>query len=67
MDYKQQVDAKLMKQGLTRKWLIKQFRDSTGMFMDKAYLCRILSGERNSKVVKDFIRDKLGVTDEDAG
>ena len=43
----------------TQSWLADQIRAATGMYVDSAYLSRILKGQRNAPKVVQEIRDIL--------
>lgn len=45
----------------TQSWLADQVSKSTGMYVDPAYLSRILTGQRNAPKVVQAIRDILDI------
>lgn len=47
----------------TQTWLAEQVSEATGMYVDSAYLSRILTGQRNAPKVVQAIREILGIQD----
>ena len=45
----------------TQTWLAEQVSQATGMYVDAAYLSRILTGQRNAPKVVQAIRDILEI------
>lgn len=43
----------------TQSWLAEQISATTGMYVDSAYLSRILTGQRNAPKVVQAIREIL--------
>ena len=50
----------------TQTWLAKQVSDATGMYVDPAYLSRILTGQRNAPKVVQAIREILEIPAEES-
>ena len=48
----------------TQTWLAEQVSQATGMYVDPAYLSRILTGQRNAPKVVQAIREILGIPDD---
>jgi len=55
------VKVKLIETGQTQDWLIKECREKTGMFVDSAVMCKLLSGKRKSRRIEAAIREILGM------
>ena len=47
----------------TQTWLADQVSQATGMYVDPAYLSRILTGQRNAPKIVQAIRDILNISD----
>lgn len=47
----------------TQTWLAEQVSASTGMYVDSAYISRILTGQRNAPKVVQAIREILEIPD----
>lgn len=45
----------------TQAWLARQVRDATGLYVDDAYLSKILTGQRNSPKVVRAIQNILSL------
>lgn len=45
----------------TQMWLAEQVSASTGMYVDSAYISRILTGQRNAPKVVQAIREILDI------
>lgn len=45
----------------TQAWLAEQVSASTGMYVDSAYISRILTGQRNAPKVVKAIREILNI------
>lgn len=43
----------------TQSWLAEQVSEATGMYVDSAYISRILTGQRNAPKVVQAIREIL--------
>ena len=45
----------------TQTWLAEEVNKATGMYVDSAYISKILTGQRNAPKVVQAIRDILGL------
>lgn len=45
----------------TQTWLAEEVSRATGMYVDPAYISKILTGQRNAPKVVQAIRDILGL------
>lgn len=52
---------RLIDLGHTQEWLCAQIRKKTGLFVDSAYLSKILTGQRAAPKIVDAIREVLGM------
>ena len=60
-DFEKKIKMALLERGLNQKWLIEEVTRRTGLYFDRSYLCKIVSGEnRNSKII-DAINEILGL------
>ena len=60
-EYSKQVKKRLIDLDKSQKWLIESVKERTGLFLDSAYLSRILKGERNPKKIICAIDEILEV------
>lgn len=49
----------------TQTWLAKQVEFATGMYVDDAYISKILTGQRNAPKIVQAIREILGLPEQD--
>ena len=55
------VKTKLLEKGKTQKWLASAVAQKTGLFVDSAYIYKILTGQRNAPKVVAVICDVLDI------
>lgn len=55
------VKTKLLEMGRPQKWLIRQCREKTGMYIDSGYMNRLLTGQRNSPRLEAAIKEVLKI------
>lgn len=60
-DWGLKVKMELLKQGKEQKWLEKEVASRTGLYIDSAYLNRILTGQRNPPKIISAINEILGI------
>ena len=60
-EYSKRVKKRLIDMDKNQIWLIESVRERTGLFLDSAYLTRILQGKRNPKKIIRAINDILEV------
>ena len=53
------VKTELLRQGKDQKWLEDEVSAKTGLYMDNAYMYKILTGQRNAPKVVQAIREIL--------
>lgn len=64
-DFGKRVKKRLIDLDRNQNWLMEQVRERTGgMFIDSAYLQKILSGERSPQKIIDAICEALGIDKE---
>lgn len=51
----------------TQAWLTEEVRAATGMYVDDAYISKILTGQRRAPKVVQAIQEILGLSDQDDG
>lgn len=56
-----QVKTALLRIGKTQQWLVERLHEKTGLYMDSAYLSRILRGVPRSQTIVDAIREILNL------
>lgn len=62
------IKKKLIDLDRNQNWLMEQVRERTGgMFIDSAYLQKILSGERSPQKIVDSICEILEIDKEEEG
>lgn len=61
-DFGLEVKTKLLgPPNRTQTWLAEQVSKSTGMYVDPAYISRILTGQRKAPKIVEAIRDILDI------
>lgn len=55
------VKTELLRRGRDQKWLAEKLRQDTGLYVDSAYLYKILTGQRKAARVAQAIRTVLGL------
>ena len=58
------VKTELLRQGKTQLWLEEAVAESTGMYIDSSYMCKILTGQRNAPKIVAAIREILSLPNE---
>ena len=58
-DFGLAVKVKLLQMGKSQKWLEEAVAAKTGLFLDGAYMYKILTGQRNAPKVVTAIREIL--------
>ncbi len=48
----------------TQAWLVDEVRAATGLYVDDAYISKILTGQRNAPKIVQAIRDILELTEQ---
>ena len=61
------VKTKLLQKGKEQKWLEEAISEKTGLFVDHAYMYKILTGQRNAEKIVDAICEILNIQDMKAG
>lgn len=59
------VRTELLKRSETQEWLIQQVEACTGMYIDRWYLYKILTGQRHPKKIMDSICEILEIPKEE--
>lgn len=60
-DWGLKVKMELLKKGKEQKWLEEEVTKRTGLFMDSAYINKILKGQRNAPKVVSAINEILEI------
>ena len=55
------VKTELLRRGKTQKWLEQRILEETGLFVDRSYLLKIFTGQRNAPKIVQAIRDILEI------
>lgn len=55
------VKNELLKIGKTQKWLEEAVAEKTGLFIDRSYMRKVLTGQRNAPKIVTAIREILNV------
>ena len=63
-DWGLQVKMTLLRKGKTQVWLEKEVAKHTGLYIDGAYLNRILTGQRNAPKIISAINEILEIKGE---
>lgn len=58
------VKTELLKRGMEQRDLIQLVSQKTGMFMDNAYMHKILTGQRNPQKIIQCIRKMLDIPEQ---
>lgn len=57
------VKTELLRRGQEQKWLEKQIKQTTGLYVDSSYLSKIFTGQRNAPKIVQAIREILDLPD----
>ena len=63
-DYGKRVKCRLIELNQTQKWLEASINERTGLYMDRSYIGKILTGQLASPKVIAAINDILGFDNE---
>ena len=63
-DYGKRVKCRLIELNRTQKWLEASINERTGLYMDRSYIGKILTGQLASPKVIAAINDILGFDNE---
>lgn len=55
------VKTKLLQEGKTQKWLEQTVSEKTGLFVDRSYMRKVLTGQRNAPKIVTAIREILDI------
>ena len=55
------VKTKLLQDGKTQKWLEQTVSEKTGLFVDRSYMRKVLTGQRNAPKIVTAIREILDI------
>lgn len=58
-EFGKKIKIALIERDRTQNWLIDEVKKKTGLFLDSAYLSRIMVGERNAPKIVAAIREIL--------
>lgn len=61
LDFGLSVKKKLLEQGKTQVWLEKEVSKRTGLYVDRGYMYKILTGQRNAPKIVEAIREILKI------
>ena len=56
------VRSSLLKSGRTQEWLIQECKNKTGLFIDSSVMSKLMTGQRNSKRLKQAIVEILNLS-----
>lgn len=51
----------LLESDKNQKWLIEEVAKKTGLYFDRSYFCKIVSGENRNPKILDAINEILGL------
>lgn len=60
-DYGKQIKHRLIDIDRTQKWLQDEVTEKTGLYMDRSYMTKILTGQLATPKVVSAINDILGI------
>lgn len=60
-DFGLAVKTELLKQGKTQEWLLDEVAAKTGLYIDRSYMYKILTGKRKAEKVVAAIREVLRI------
>jgi hypothetical protein len=63
-DFGLAVKVKLLQMGREQKWLQEEITSRTGLFVDRSYLLKVLTGRRNAPKIVAAIREILDIPQE---
>ena len=55
------VKTELLRMGKEQKWLVEAVSEKTGLYVDNAYIYKILTGQRNAPKIVEAIREILNL------
>ena len=61
------VKTELLRQGKSQKWLEETVSEKTGLFVDRSYMRKILTGQRNAPKIVAAICETLNIQDQQEG
>lgn len=66
LDFGKKVKIALIERGKNQTWLVEEVAKRTGLYIDSAYMSRILSGQNRSPKIVNSICEILDIQDDDA-
>lgn len=63
-DFGLAVKTELLKRGKTQKWLEEEVTKRTGLYLDRGYVHKILTGQRNAPKIVESICEILDIKKE---
>ena len=65
LDFGKKVKIALIEQGKNQTWLVEEVAKKTGLYIDSAYMSRILSGLNRSPKIVNSICEILDIQDDE--
>ena len=59
-DFGKKIKKTLIERDVNQKWLIEEVARRTGLYFDRSYFCKIVSGENRNPKIIDAINEILG-------
>ncbi len=56
-----EIKKRLVDLGRKQTWLIEQIKDKTGLYFDRSYLHKVMTGQLNTPKVVQAIREVLDI------
>ena len=60
-DFGLSVKTQLLQMGKSQKWLIEAIKEKTGLYVDRGYLYKIFTGQRNAPKIVEAIQEVLEI------
>lgn len=60
-DFGLAVKTELLKSGKTQEWLLDEVAEKTGLYIDRSYMYKILTGKRKAEKVVSAVCEVLGI------
>lgn len=59
-DFEKKIKIALLERDKSQKWLIEEVTRRTGLYFDRSYFCKIVSGENSNPKIINAINEILG-------
>lgn len=60
-DFAKKIKMTLLEREMTQKWLIEEVSRRTGLYFDRSYYCKVVSGKNENPKIINAICEILGI------